>query len=704
MTIPQELKNRKQWCCWINSNGSKLPITPSGGVFRSNDPSTFSTYDEAESSGKPIAYVIQPSDGLTGIDLDNCLDESGNLRSWAVPIVTRLDGIAYGEISPSGKGIKFLTIGKKPNGAKCQHKFASDKQQIEVYDFNRFWTITKDLYAGNRNIGDGSTVVDWICKTYLSEQSGNLADVSIPELQSRVELPLQERAKQYIDGMPLPGEGGRNSAAFSLAGHLLAMVDSGGRSLSVEQAQELVLIWNAKLGEPLSAKEIEKAVRSASKNGTKRDPKHPPVSALPIEHTPAIPKQTIPQSLLRPAGTISEIIDYTLATSMYPQPELALAGAIALMATITGRRITDDYGTRTNVYIIGLAPSGSGKEQARKTNKKLLEYAGAESMIGPERIGSSAGLVTHISASPAILFQLDEMGRMLSTLKNPAKAPHLYNITTVLMQIYGCSDTIWIGDAYADAKKTQKINQPHPVIYGTAVPSGFWESLTADNVTDGLIGRMLPFESSTGYVEPQTPAMIEPPASLVESIAYWIGLGLSKPAANLGDRFPGPVVFRYTRDAKRRFDEHMMDIAKRRRSEDDQAAALWSRAAGKAGKLALVFAASRQAFVESPVVDFNDIDAAIKISNSITRTIQRQVFEHVSANDQEDRVKKVYRLLMTPMTKSEITRKTQWLGRRERTEILETLLESGLIEFDEIQVKGGGPAKTVFKKSELKNA
>jgi hypothetical protein len=393
---------------------------------------------------------------------------------------------------------------------------------------------------------------------------------------------------------------------------------------------------------------------------------------------------------------ISEIIDYTLRTSMYPQPELALAGAIALMATITGRRLTDSYGNRTNVYVIGLAPSGSGKEQARKTNKVLLSMAGAESMIGPERIGSSAGMVTHISQSPAILFQLDEMGRMLETLKGANKAPHLVNIATVLMQIYGSSDTLWIGDAYADAKRTAKINQPHPVIYGTSIPTGFWESMTAANITDGLIGRMLPFDSAAGYVDPQTPEIVDPPQGVLDSIAFWVNSGQS---GNLTSQNPAPVTAHYTLEARQRYNDHMLEISRRRRDEDEQAAALWSRSAGKAGKLALIFAASRQSFIESPVVDFQDVDRAIKLSNSITRQIQMRVFEHVSANEQEDRTKKVYRLIGGEISRTQLTRKTQWLKKRERDEILETLIESGLVVPDLVEPKGGGPAKTVYRRA-----
>lgn len=688
---PNELTERHQWITWDLEDDRKIPKTVTGEWAKTNDPSCFSGYGEVTAAFEKIAYVIQADDPFVGVDLDNCLDEKGKLRDWATPIMSRLDGVSYAEVSPSGRGIKFITRGKKKAGARCVKKFGGEKQQLECYDFNRFWTITGDVYAGNRSIGDGQAAIDWICETYLTD-SGNLADFSVTEPVSLPGASLEDRAQSYVDAADRPLEGDRNNAAFRLAGHLLSL-ESDGKTLPIESVTEFVLQWNRSLVNPLPEKEITKAVQSSAKNGTKREPK--PSQAIVIDYEPITQRPAIPVELLRPPGTITEIIDYTLRTSLYPQPELALAGAIALMATITGRKLTDNYGTRTNVYILGLAPSGSGKEQARKTNKKLLTMAGGEGHIGPERLGSSAGMTVHIAHNPAILFQLDEIGRLMATLKNPGKAAHLYNIATVLMQIYGCSDTTWIGDAYADTKKVQTIDQPHPVVYGTSVPASFWESLTVDNVSDGLLGRMLPFESESGYVDPSTPELIDPEEPLVEQVRFWVqNQGI---AGNLGPAHPEPNRVEYSADAQERFRSHMQDIAKKRKGEDEQAAALWSRAAGKAGKLALIFAASRCPTTTQFRIELEDIDRGIGISNWLTRLIQRKVFEHVSENDQEERTKRVLRILQTPMTKSQLTRKTQWLKRRERDEILETLIEAGLVTYE--TTERGKTVQTTYKRA-----
>ena len=75
---------------------------------------------------------------------------------------------------------------------------------------------------------------------------------------------------------------------------------------------------------------------------------------------------SFPAECLDVSGLLREITDYTLAKSRYPQPELALAGALALLGTITGRKVADVLDTRTNVYVLGLGLSGTGQEQARQ--------------------------------------------------------------------------------------------------------------------------------------------------------------------------------------------------------------------------------------------------------------------------------------------------------------------------------------------------
>ena len=110
--------------------------------------------------------MFSADDPYCGIDLDNCLDAQGKLKAWAKPIVDKLKPVAYGEVSPSGKGIKFWTKARLPQLAK--HKVYLDKstgEAIEAYDSGRYFTVTG---KGKGEIDDGQQVIDWLVKHYLS--------------------------------------------------------------------------------------------------------------------------------------------------------------------------------------------------------------------------------------------------------------------------------------------------------------------------------------------------------------------------------------------------------------------------------------------------------------------------------------------------------------------------------------------------------
>ena len=242
-SIPQEMRDRRQWVRWLYSaSGDKLPCDKSGNVCDAHDPQNWSDYNDVCHFDR-FAFEISPYDEFTGIDLDNCFDDAGQLREWALPIVARLDGVAYAEVSPSGNGIKFTTKAAKPKGANCVHKFGDDKQQLECYDNKRFWTVTGNVYAGNTAIGDGQAAVDWLCETYLQKkQAARKPTNSTPHSNG---TPIEDRAAKYLDKIPTTvcGTGSCHNKTFSVACVLVR-----GFNLDSGRAFGLLKQW-ADLGE-----------------------------------------------------------------------------------------------------------------------------------------------------------------------------------------------------------------------------------------------------------------------------------------------------------------------------------------------------------------------------------------------------------------------------------------------------------------------
>ena len=263
--IPLELLERKQWCTWKLSNGTKVPLNHHGGKFRSNDPDTWANFEQVKKFPR-VGFVLSHNDPYVGIDLDGCIDEDEVFRPWATEILEKFCDRAFAQISPSGRGVKLITRGTKGGNARCVFKFPSgaDKEQIECYEHSRFWTMTKGcLGEGYNTIGNGQKALDWLINKYL------LKDGAKP-IEPTPELVLAGRA--YVDRVPPVAEGSRNIEAFRLAGHLHALCD-GDQRLNESQVFQLLSIWNDRNPDPLGERELRDCARNGRKNGSPPAPK-----------------------------------------------------------------------------------------------------------------------------------------------------------------------------------------------------------------------------------------------------------------------------------------------------------------------------------------------------------------------------------------------------------------------------------------------
>lgn len=712
--IPNELRALPQWVTWklCGDDARKVPFNAvTGTTARTNDQSTWSDYGTAvealhTSDHAGLGFVFAGGGGLFGIDLDGCIDAEGGIQPWAMQIVR--DFATYAEISPSGTGIKLFARGSLDRGRKTEldtPAVCDRKPAVEMYGSGRYFTVTGQRVGDTPlELRDCQEQLDALTAQLWPEPAPAAPKVFHEPQPAGERLSTVERARRYLHRMPpaVSGQGGHN-ATFRAACVLVL-----GFNLPPELAFDLLAEWNGRCEPPWTDRELWHKIGDASKrpgergwlltdNGRYEGPDVDLQSLLsslhgttePVDAGPDLPPDPhgFPVECIRAPGLLADIVNHNLDTAMFQQPELAFAAAVALLATITGGKVTDRFKTRTNCYVLGLAPSGAGKDHGRKLNREILIRAGGEELIGPESFASSAGLTVAVSDQPTILFQVDEISRLLATMQDAKRSPHLFKIASVLMQLYTSSDSIWKGDAYAEAKKNKTIKFPHAVVYGTATPDGFWTSLSADNLTDGLLGRFMVFESP-GYCLPRTPATGEIPESIFDRVRHWLTMTTGQ--GNLAREFQAasPMLVSHAQDAFERASRHQLEICTRRLKESAVEAAVWSRTGEKTNKLALIFACSRCNPGFAPSVSLDDVELAIRASNWLTRKMLRQAGLFTAVNDTEATVKKVLRLLQEPMTKHQLSRKTQWLKKRERDEILAQLTDAGQIEIEIVETAG----------------
>lgn len=173
--IPEELKQLPQWV----SRVGKLPLNPNTFYgAKANDPNTWGTFEEAAAgigwetvSGKVcdgIGFELQAP--YCGIDIDHCRDPvTGELTPEALSIVQTMN--SYTEISPSGTGVHILyKNGGETYPERHKKKPIDDAQHIEMYQSNRYFTMTGDVYQDYNTLNQRGEAADKVYQTYMQDK------------------------------------------------------------------------------------------------------------------------------------------------------------------------------------------------------------------------------------------------------------------------------------------------------------------------------------------------------------------------------------------------------------------------------------------------------------------------------------------------------------------------------------------------------
>jgi hypothetical protein len=411
--------------------------------------------------------------------------------------------------------------------------------------------------------------------------------------------------------------------------------------------------------------------------------------------------EPFPEECLRAPGFLELVCDYNLRTASRKQPELALGAALALLSVVTGNRVKSfvNHTTYTNLYVLGLAPTGAGKDHGRKINQAILDAAGHGELQGATRLGSHAGIISALEQQPTLLLPVDEIGDLLQRIKGSgSKAPYLATIPDLLKILKHA-----VGRNYKDAVLSggvKEIISPHLVLYGTTTPDGFWEGLTFGQARDGLLSRCLVFESR-GYVKVTQAIDQEPPEGLVRLVQFWrreFGGG-----GNLRDIKATHISAEIGQDAYQRFLEHESQIGDKQVSEgetDPMRAALWSRTAENTNQLALLAACSRVMGEpgEIPVISLSDMNWAIRLSNWQTRRLVIRMDTQVAESDWDGIVKKCQNKLFDGITLREFRRRTKAIKPQDLDNAVKYLTAIGFIDRLEDKIPNGGGTKSkVFR-------
>lgn len=354
-----------------------------------------------------------------------------------------------------------------------------------------------------------------------------------------------------------------------------------------------------------------------------------------------------PDSFMPPSGLIARTAQYILDNSIYPQPLMAVIGASCMVAALCGRKWETKTGLRANLYAVSLAPSGAGKDKARKVVKSLLGDSGFSRLLGGEDIASGAGVFNAMVENPVQLFMIDEFGYFLQAVTGKNAAGYKREIMTVLMRLYSSADTIVKGAEYSDKKNrpTAIVHHPCAIIYGTSTHRQFFDAFTSSEAVSGQLARLMVFPTPdeipdiAGYRE-----TFSPPDELITEIQQAGNAGAGNIVnATSGELGSHSQKVREAEEIKKLWFE--LSVAMQKMGKDDASRSIYNRVAENTMKLALVYAFSINP--QDPYIDQKAFDWGRDMALWSANSLMEQYNRYSSDTEVERQAKEVEEFIRT---------------------------------------------------------
>ncbi len=296
---------------------------------------------------------------------------------------------------------------------------------------------------------------------------------------------------------------------------------------------------------------------------------------------------------------------------------------------LAGRKVRDPADNRTNIYLLALAYSSVGKDWPRKINTHIMHRVGLVTALG-EKFASGEGIQIRCSSLRRCCFQTDEIDGLLQSINKARDARH-ENIMGTLLTMYSAANSIYPMRRKAGKEAPGVIDQPCLVVYGTAIPTHYYDSLSERMLTNGFFARMLIVESGPRAIG-QEPGIINPPASIIETARWWSEFNPG--SGNLEAFHPQPVIVAADEEARgllaeaRRTSE--TEYANSESRGDPVGTTVWGRVPEQVRKLALLYAVS--ANHQSPVINAAAVRWATDFMLHQTRRMLFMAHNHVAEN------------------------------------------------------------------------
>lgn len=549
--IPDQLKSLEQWLlykleCGIGDRIMKVPYNPNSVRDYANhsDPDTWSNFKHtcelAEAFETGIGFVFKDGGGIFGIDVDSMDKVALEDRPAALALREMIWNSfpTYCERSPSGNGMHYIGFGSLPEGIAG---VKDSKYQIEVYDANRYFTMTGNVIDGRNQLANCQQALTELALTFspVAEGEGVLAQ---SENDTRTVAEICHTISRWQNGKHfefLMGVGStkseilarynndHSSADLALTNYIAHGTKDVQKAVDIFRLSPLwrgtkggytteesyinrylikngfVLVWEERARKEVSQKAAVEQGREIAAKITAR----PKTENKYDINLPAVDFNN--DGLTLPPGAMGAFVKAVYDATSNPSLPYALAVSFALISGMAGRGYR--FGRNgCNVFMLVAGKSATGKSQTIDALLHLVQSMEGLSLTDKPVVNrifaagakSAQGIHDKLSNLLAGAWFTDECASMIKVLTSPENNnDHELKDSINLLYDAAVPGKMWQLSASRTSNEKKGANCISIGIAWFTTLEKMYDSISVGEAKDGFLSRFIPifFEGTLGH-------------------------------------------------------------------------------------------------------------------------------------------------------------------------------------------------------------
>lgn len=330
-------------------------------------------------------------------------------------------------------------------------------------------------------------------------------------------------------------------------------------------------------------------------------------------------------------GAVGSIINWVCETSKRPNRILALGTAVATIGTLIGRRVWGPTYSATHLYVVGVAPTGSGKEHPLQCVTPLMECARADHHISKSGSWTSVqAMVGELQECSLMISLQDEWGQFLQRINGKRASGFEAEVSKALKELWSKSFAEYKPTSSV-ARRAIPIQSPAFSILAMSTPQSFYSGIRGDDIEGGFLNRLMVLRTERYVRQSRTDSAHTPvPEDLARQLTELYNWGCPSETPRLIDPAyrPVPHLIPWASSETKNSYYDFVDLMDRRMRKNQEASPFLSRTAELAIRLATIMAAGR--WGRDAEVDDKDLEWGIAVASNCTERMIEDSFRHMN--------------------------------------------------------------------------